>query len=155
MTHWPNVVAALDDDTVAVAFQSTSSPEVWDLAEGKLVRTLDPDCEGRASRSIVGLPGGRIAVGWKVDETDVVTVFEAATGRQLQELRGYEGYILSQAFVAEHLLVLSEDKTLRVLSEDDAEQVRHESERASAAPREEEWMAGLGVLCLRVYCAGL
>ena len=125
----PSVFVGLDDDTIVVGYVGylDKSPlQVWDLVAGKLVREF----EGKGScASMAQLPGGRICVGWLNEWRHVVDVFEAATGKLLQKLRGFESYIIGLALVEDHLLTMCWDKTLRVWSQDAAGKGRRQCAR--------------------------
>ena len=118
----PNVFVGLDDGTFVVGFQEKSPLQVWDLAAGKLVRELEG--KGQGCYSMINLPSGRIAVGWNNGPRNVVTVFDAATSKPLQELTGFGNYIFGLALVEDHLLTMCSDRTLRVWRQDAAGKVR-------------------------------
>ena len=124
----PNVVVGLDDGTVVVGPNDWAPLQVWNLDAGKLVREFEGS--GQVC-SMANLSCGRIAAGWHNGSQCVVAVFDAATGRQLQELAGFGDPIFGLSLVEDHLLTFSYDKTLRVWSQDPAGKVR----RQCACPR--------------------
>ena len=84
---------------------------------------------------MIKLPGGRIAAGWHNESQGVLAVFDAATGRQLQELKNFGGcrrdLILSLALVEDHLLIMcraryTTDTVVCVWSQDSAGKVRRQ-----------------------------
>ena len=127
----PSVFVGLDDGTAVVGFQDESPLQVWDLAAGKLVREFKGN--GRACHAMINLPGRRrrVAAGWHISRPgsvfgdSVVTLFNAATGKQLQVLTGFFDTIYGMALVDDHLLVMSKDEALRVWTQDEAGKVRH------------------------------
>ena len=130
----PDVFVGLDDDTAVVSFDDISPLEVWDLATRKRVRKFEG--KGFACHSMINLSHGRIAVGWRCYRNSrsiqsVVAVFDAATGKLLQELTGCDRDIYGLALVEDHLLTMCGDKTLRVWSQDAVGKVRR-SVRVSA-----------------------
>ena len=98
--------------------------QVWDLAAGKLVREFDG--KGQYCYSMINLPSGRLAAGWHTGSRYVVAVFDAATGKQLQELTGFGNQILSLALAEDNLLTMCYDKTLRVWGQDSTGKVRRQ-----------------------------
>ena len=84
MNGKPNVFVGLDDDTLVIGYHEMSPLQVWDLVAGKVVRLFDG--KGQWSRSMINLPRGRIATGWFTGVQSVVAIFDAKTGKQLQEL---------------------------------------------------------------------
>ena len=131
----PSVFLGLDDDTVVVGFDGMSPLQVWDLVAGKLVREFEGN--GLLCYSMINLPGGRIAAGWSTGSECVVVVFDAATGKQLQQLTGFASIVFGLAQVEDHLLTVCYDKTLRVWSQDSAEKVRHKCVCPRGCLREE------------------
>ena len=106
-----------------------SPVQVWDLAAGKLVRLFEG--KGQWCYSMVNLQDERIAVGWYTGTCVAVDVIATSTGKLLQQLTGFSGYIYGLALVDDHLLIVCDDKTLRVWSQDAAGKVRR--------PREWVW----------------
>ena len=131
----PNVFVGLEDGTVVVGFEDMSPLQVWDLAVSKLAREFQG--KGQWCNSMSNLPGGRIAAGWNTGSQYVVAVFDAATGKQLQELTGFGDPIYGLALVEDHLLTMCYDQTFRVMSQDAAGEVR----RQCVCPRG-EWRGG-------------
>ena len=120
-TNRPSVFAGLDDDSVVVGFFDMSPLQVWGLLWGRLVREFEG--KGQKCESMINLPGGRIAAGWSNGAQFGVAVFDAATGKQLQELTGFRMGVCGLALVEDHLLTMCDDKTLRVWSQDAAGKV--------------------------------
>ena len=118
----PSIFVGLDDDAVVVGFDGTSPLQVWDLATGKLVRQFDG--KGEWCCSLINLPGGRIAAGWRSGTNYVVAIFDSITGKLLQELTRFRGPIYGLALVEDHLLTMCNDKTLGVWSHDSERKVR-------------------------------
>ena len=96
--------------------------QVWDLAGRKLVREFEG--AGQYCSSMINLPGQRIAAGWLNGSEWVVAVFDAATGKQLQELPGFGNLFCGLALVEDHLLTTCFDKTFSVWNQDSAGKVR-------------------------------
>lgn len=118
----PSVFVGLDDDTVVIGFDAASPLQAWDLANRRLVRQFEGT--GQTSRSILNLQSGHIAVGWTTGSGNVVSVYEASTGKQLYELTGFRNLVSGLALVEDHLLSMCYDTTLRVWSQDSSGKVR-------------------------------
>ena len=118
----PDVFVGLDDNTVAVGFYDLSPLEVWDLAAGELVRKSD--YLGQYCYSMASLLGQRIAAGWHNGTQNVVAVFDATTGKRVQELVGFGNHIYGMVLVEDRLLTMCLDQTLRVWNQDPEGKVR-------------------------------
>ena len=127
MSHKPSAFVGLDSKTIVVGFRDAAPLQVWDLADGKLVRELDGVV--KACQSMVNLPDQRVAVGCRDGLRFVVTVFDVSTGRKIQELAELGGDIHGLAFVENRLLTVCGDKTLRAWSQDNEGMVRGRRKR--------------------------
>ena len=123
MSAKPNVFVGLDDDNIVVGFHGSAQLQVLDLGTGTVVRELDG--KGQYCYSMIGLPNARIAVGWYNGATYGVTIFDVNTGERLQDLTGWSTYTYGLALVEDHLLACTNDKALRVWSQDTAGKVRY------------------------------
>ena len=122
MKYKPNVFVGLGDDTVVVGSEDMAPLQVWDLTKGNLVREFEG--QGRICLSMTALPGGLVAASWNNGTLFVVAVFDASTGKRLQELTGFSYNVAGLAFVDGHLLTMCFDRNLRVWSQDSAGRVR-------------------------------
>jgi WD40 repeat protein len=105
-------VAFSPDDRLLASAGADKTIKVWDLATGRLKRSIDAHSDRVSSISFS--PSGERVASASLDKT--VKVWDVASGRELQCLEGHKGGVLGVSFSPDdrHIVSGSEDMSARI-----------------------------------------